>query len=46
MDMFFDGDTFEVEKDELFVDNVDKEGFVSFLCVEYLFLDPPKQSRP
>jgi hypothetical protein len=34
MDMFFDGDTFEVEKDELCVDNVDKEGFVSFLCVE------------
>jgi hypothetical protein len=32
--MFFDGDTFEVEKDELFVDNADKEGFVSLLCVE------------
>jgi hypothetical protein len=48
VDMFFDCDTFVLEKDELCVDNVEKddwEDLDSFLCVEQLFFDPPKQSR-
>jgi hypothetical protein len=48
VDMFFDWDSFELEEDELCVDNVDKddlEDLDSFLSVEQLFFDPPKQSR-
>jgi hypothetical protein len=49
VDMFFDCcDTFGFEKDDLCVDNVEKddwEALDSFLCVEQLFFDPPKQSR-